>query len=221
MAARPADLAVCQSNRVRSVGFTGGIAYWGHAIADWTIIVNKAMKATVAAGAAGALLLGGAGTFALWSDQQTIDAGTVETGSLTLSTGAAGTWSDASADAIGGTDFDPATDKLVPGDTVQFEQTVTIAAEGKNLKGALTVGTLGAIPPALVPDVTLTLDTDASAEGLSEDGGVISFAAPGTYQIPVKITVAFAPGTPGSTQETTMNQSIDLGALDLTLNQVR
>lgn len=182
--------------------------------------MKKVMKAAIAAGAASALLLGGAGTYALWNDSEPINAGTVTTGHLTLDATAAGVWTDESADAAN-TTFNPATDRLVPGDVVQYEQIVTVSAEGKNLKGALDVGTLAAVPAPLTNQVVVTVDADATAAGLSKVGNVISFAAPGDYDIPVTITVTFVPGTVGSTPDTTMDEDLDLGALTLNLNQVR
>lgn len=50
--------------------------------------MNKATKGAVAAGAAGILLLGGAGTFALWEDNASITGGTVSTGHLDLAVAA-------------------------------------------------------------------------------------------------------------------------------------
>lgn len=118
------------------------------------------------------------------------------------------------------TDFDPATDRIVPGDTVTYTQVVTIGAEGKNLKGELTVGTLAAVPAALTNQVTVTVAPTAAA-GVTVDGSVISFVAPGNFTVPVTITVNFLEGTTGSTPDTTMVQAINLNALELTLDQVR
>ncbi|WP_426733419.1 alternate-type signal peptide domain-containing protein [Glutamicibacter sp. 2E12] len=94
--------------------------------------MKKVTKATIAAVAAGALLLGGAGTIARWQAQQTIDAGTVETGHLNLTTNGEGSWQDIS-NPEAPEPFDPATQQLVPGDVVAFSQTATIDAEGKNI----------------------------------------------------------------------------------------
>lgn len=182
--------------------------------------MKKVTKATIAAAAAGVLLVGGAGTVALWQAQDNVSAGTVSTGHLTLSTGDAGVWTDNSVIASP-TPFDPATETIVPGDTLQFNQKLTIDAEGKNIQGALTVGTLGAVPAALQDHVTVVLDVDASAPGLSELGNVLSFAGTGVYEVPVSITVTFAKGTAGSTPDTTMDEAIDLTQLALTLDQVR
>ncbi|MHA7304939.1 alternate-type signal peptide domain-containing protein [Arthrobacter sp. TMN-49] len=87
------------------------------------------MKAAIAAGAAGALMFGGAGTFALWNGSGDVSAGTVTTGHLLLDTAAAGVWQDVSVPATP-VAFNPATDTIVPGDIVEYKQTVTIDADG-------------------------------------------------------------------------------------------
>lgn len=183
--------------------------------------MKKVTKATIAAAAAGVLLLGGAGTVALWSGTGTINAGTVTTGHLTLDATADGTWEDTSADAVNPT-FVPGTDRLVPGDTVVYSQIVTIGADGKNLKGALTVGDLASVVPADLTDhVTVTVAPKPTDSKLTVVGNVVSFAEPGNFDVPVTITVAFAEGTENSTPDTTMNDPVDLNALSLKLDQVR
>lgn len=183
--------------------------------------MKKVTKAAVAAGAAGVLLLGGAGSFALWNDTKSVDAGTVSTGHLTLDASAPGAWADVSSDVdVENAEFDPANDHIVPGDTVTYTQVVTIGADGKNLKGELTVGTLAAVPAALTDQVTVTVAPTAAA-GVTVDGSVVSFDAPGIFTVPVTITVNFLEGAAGSTPETTMVQEVNLNALELTLDQVR
>ena len=176
--------------------------------------MKKVTKATIAAAAAGVLLLGGAGTVALWSGTGDIDAGTVTTGHLTLDATVAGEWTDTSADAVT-PDFNSATDHLVPGDTVAYEQTVTISADGKNLKGELTAGGLtdgGALPDGVTVDVVV----DGSASGLTQVGDIITFDAAGDYVVPVTVTVTFDQAATGS-----MDAPVDLGSMALTLNQIR
>lgn len=184
--------------------------------------MKKVTKATIAAAAAGALLLGGAGTVALWQGTDTVNSGNVQTGHLKLDTTATGQWTDIS----GGSSApiaDIAAFKIVPGDTVQFVQTVTIDAVGNNLKGALSVGALdAAIPAELADDVTANLAIDPeNTSGLTKAGNVLSFGASGTYQVPITITVAFEAGTTGSTAAVTMDKQVVLSALSLNLDQVR
>ncbi|MHA7269375.1 alternate-type signal peptide domain-containing protein [Arthrobacter sp. HLT1-20] len=187
--------------------------------------MKKVMKAAIAAGAAGALMLGGAGTFALWNATDDIDAGAVSTGHLKLDTTTSpGVWNDISVPATPVV-FDAANEKIVPGDTLEFKQTVTIQADGKNLQGALTVGQLAALPGGLLNEADVVLDVDHVAAGLSKHPttGVLSFAAPGTYNIPVTITVTFPKGDLAGdlTPAATMDQTINFSSLTLTLNQVR
>ena len=183
--------------------------------------MKKTTKATIAAVAAGALLIGGAGTVARWQAVQNVDAGSVSTGHLTLDTTTApGVWTDISA-GVPGTPFNPASDELVPGDTVSFDQVVTINAEGKNIKGELVAGTAAAVPEELTDQVVIALDLDEEAAGLTDNAGILSFEGEGTYELPVNITVTFVEGTEASTPDTTMDVAIDLTELTLTLNQVR
>lgn len=182
--------------------------------------MKKITKATIAAAAAGVLLVTGAGTVALWQQLETVEAGTVDTGHLKLTVDDNGVWTDVSSGGDG-VPFDPATEQIVPGDVVAYTQTVRIDAEGKNIQGALSVGTLKALPEALQDEVELGLEIDGTAAGLSQSGNVISFAEEGVYQVPVKITVTFPAGTAASTPNDTMDQPIDLNALTLTLDQVR
>ncbi|MDQ0673701.1 alternate signal-mediated exported protein [Pseudarthrobacter siccitolerans] len=88
--------------------------------------MNKATKGAIAAGAAGILLAGGAGTFALWSDSQNVNAGTVSTGKLDLAVNPNGVWSE-----------DLAT--IVPGDSLTYTTAVTVSATGDNLTGELVI----------------------------------------------------------------------------------
>lgn len=183
--------------------------------------MKKVTKAALAAAAAGALLLGGAGTFALWNDTVDVNAGTVTTGHLLLTTDAdSGTWVDSSPGATD-TVFEPATDFLVPGDVVTFTQTVTVDASGKNLKGTFNVGTVGAVPAALTDQVAVDIAVTPTP-GIVDTDGVLSFSE-GSVEVPVTIRVTFEAGDLDTalTPPTTMDQPIVLGNLTLTLDQVR
>ncbi|QXQ09936.1 alternate-type signal peptide domain-containing protein [Paeniglutamicibacter sp. Y32M11] len=176
--------------------------------------MKKVTKATIAAAAAGVLLVGGAGTVALWSDSMDVDPGAVSTGHLTLDASAAGTWTDETEGAAI-TTFRPGTDHLVPGDTIVYTQNVIIGADGKNLKGELTATGLTGGTAVLPADVSVDVAVADSAVGLSQDGEIITFGEADTYTVPVTVTVAFAPSAVGS-----MDELVDLGSMTLTLNQV-
>ncbi|MDQ0677546.1 alternate signal-mediated exported protein [Arthrobacter pascens] len=181
--------------------------------------MNKAIKGAIAAGAAGILLLGGAGTFAVWSDTATVDAGMVSTGQLSLSV-AAGSWAEATHGPIA----DIGTFQIIPGDSLTYNTTVTVKAEGENLHAELTVPTvlvapvtndLGATVAEQDLAVAMVIDSE-SVDGIEVEGNSVSFDAATTYTIPVTITVDFTDVAVNIDQ----NLNIDLeSALTFSLEQ--
>jgi alternate signal-mediated exported protein len=172
--------------------------------------MNKAIKGSIAAGAAGILLLGGAGTFALWQDTKNIDAGSLSTGELNLTLGGAGAWNDltsGTADPIS----DISTFNIVPGDTLVYTTTATINAEGDNLKGTLTVAEDTFTLPT---GASAVITTQESAEGLDAVGNVLTFTEAGTYTVDVKLTVTF-----DANGLADQDEALDLDGIALTLQQ--
>lgn len=88
---------------------------------------------TVATGTA--LLVGGFGSFALWSEQDALPSDPISAGKLSLQA-QTGSWVDESEDAANAT-WDPEADMLVPGDTVTLTVPLTVTAVGKNLAGTI------------------------------------------------------------------------------------
>lgn len=195
--------------------------------------MNKLVKGSIATAAGVALLLGGAGTFALWSDTAGVQGGTVQTGVLDIEPVAdTAKWADVSVNGRTGATFNPATDKIVPGDTVTFTQDVTLKAEGKNLKAELALATDAAkiaeqFAAQGVGTVTLgTTVKNGTATVVAKEAGkvftVSPAAAPGasTSTLQVVVTVAFNAGV---TEQKASNlaAAVDLTKLGFTLTQVR
>lgn len=89
--------------------------------------MNKLLKGAVAGAAGIALLLGGAGTFAAWNASTSLgtDASNITTGDLYLSSDpTSGTWAYANGDEV---------TRIVPGDVVNYSQTVTVHGSGDHL----------------------------------------------------------------------------------------
>ena len=106
--------------------------------------MKRLPKAATAGTLAIILLVGGAGTFARWYQDQDIATSTISTGELSLDVSDAdGGWKINTADG-NDTDedpsvaFDPATDKIVPGDIITYTTKVTPTLVGKNLVAELT-----------------------------------------------------------------------------------
>lgn len=88
---------------------------------------------------AGALLLVGGSSFALWTVDSQVAGGTITAGNLDVLV-AAGAWQDVSPELAAPVDIDIADFRLVPGDTLEGTFPVDVAALGDNFVGDLTVG---------------------------------------------------------------------------------
>jgi alternate signal-mediated exported protein len=190
--------------------------------------MNKLTKGAIAGAAGIALLMGGAGTFALWNGNASIGGAAVSTGKLTVAAdAAAGTWADASATNTGGTTFNPGTQKIVPGDVITYTKKINVEAVGKNIKAVLAADTTGITTATGV-------SYDMSATVLTANGGTLTPVSPatnpgsytyvpgsatGTVSIQVVVTVTFDSATTGTTSQGTTG--VDLSALKVTLTQVR
>jgi alternate signal-mediated exported protein len=99
--------------------------------------MKKSTKGALAAGAAAALLLGGAGSLAYWTAVGNADGGSITAGTLTLSAGTCDDWTYAAGAANAG---NPVV-LFVPGDKVTTTCTFTIGATGDNLSASITAPT--------------------------------------------------------------------------------
>lgn len=95
------------------------------------------------------LLAAGGGTFSEWYEEQQLTPGTVPAGELPMASVTAPVWTDQK-----GT-IDPATYRMIPGDTVTFTTSTKITAVGDNLTASLAVDPTG-----------LTVDDPTLLEGL-------------------------------------------------------
>jgi alternate signal-mediated exported protein len=160
--------------------------------------MNKLTKAAIAGAAGIALLLGGAGSLALWNASDDVDAGAITTGTLTL-TAEDGTWNSA-----------PTT--WVPGDSYTYTTSVTVIASGDNIHGTLSVDPASITGSAdLIADLDVTLAvTGALPSGVTANpagplAGTYDIATAGTYVLPVTVTIAFDSGSDNDTQGQTVN----------------
>ncbi|TFD65088.1 alternate-type signal peptide domain-containing protein [Cryobacterium sp. Hb1] len=87
------------------------------------------------AGATGiALLLGGAGTFALWNSSAAIAGAPLTAGTLTVETEDVVFWTDQYGAEINMTDY-----KIVPGDVLTYTSFLDVTARGDNLHARLAI----------------------------------------------------------------------------------
>ena len=173
--------------------------------------MHKPLKGAIALGAAGLLLLGGAGTYALWSDSVELAGGTINSGQLEFVSASAGVWRDASAGAPGTVISDISTFLIVPGDVLTYSLTTTLRAQGENL-----AATIAADPTSIDGDADLLADLDVTTVVTSAGDPITTITEDNDGDvIDVVVTVAFD-ATSGN--ESQLDQ-IDLSELELTVNQ--
>ena len=158
---------------------------------------SSATKALVAAGLGVVLLAGAGGTFALWSAEESIGAGTITDGELSLDV-TQGSWAEEDGTPIS----DISAYRMVPGDTVVFSATATPTIVGDNLKATL-VGDL--IGDGEHWDVTASLP----------EGELLTTADSGVAH-DVIVTVELDVESDNESQE----QILDLGDITLSLKQL-
>lgn len=195
----------------------------------------------VVAGIAGAALLMGGTTFALWSDSDTVDGAQISSGNLDVAVigdpGSQWSWEDISADRTDNShEIDLADFRIIPGDTIQGTVALDVALEGENMVAALDAE-LGAASGNLtnldidiaVTDSTgapVTLNADGTMVLASEDNGhphpqtltTVGSTLDSAADVTVTVTVTFPASTSGQDHVT---ESIALDGATVTLDQVR
>ncbi|SDK60851.1 alternate-type signal peptide domain-containing protein [Cryobacterium sp. Sr8] len=182
--------------------------------------MNKLLKGSIAGAAGVALLLGGAGTFALWNDDATVDGGTIVAGNLDLATDlTSGEWSDAN-----GT-IDLSTFVAVPGDVLTYTTDVDVTATGDNLVATLGLGTASitasssaAADVALAGYLTNTAVLSATGTGISGLGPTYTIEE-GTGVATVTVEITFPKHPTAGAENSTKNGSVSLADLSVTLTQ--
>ena len=157
--------------------------------------MKKTTKGALAAVAGGSLLFGGAGSLAYWTGDSTVTSDSISSGTLDM------TVPDCSDDVVAGTHgwqfdgtnaaFDPATDEIVPGDTLTKVCDITLTLVGSHIGATLAfdtaawgVGSASGLTDELVANVDFTVN------GLP----YAAIATAGVYTIQAAISVDFPYG---------------------------
>lgn len=181
--------------------------------------MKKSTKGAVAAGAAVVLLLGGLGSYALWQDTESVGGGTINSGELNFApVGGSGVWTETSVTPNTVIGADPAGFLIVPGDVLEYSTGYTVNWAGDNLLASITADfTAVGGDPALAA----ALDTQVSVNGgaLLPNGSAVPLPLTASPQtITVEVTITFDITT---TDLIAQNETVDLNAFTLTLDQVR
>ncbi|HWV27089.1 MAG TPA: alternate-type signal peptide domain-containing protein [Aeromicrobium sp.] len=173
--------------------------------------MKKSTKGALAAAGAGVLLLGGAGTLAYWTDDATISGTTITSGHLTVDA------SDCDATnavwTLEGDAFDPATDALIPGDTLTMNCDVDVDVEGTHFA---TVDIAATTPSGALAAPWDELTVGATVDG-SATGGTDRAVNQGSNTIPVVITVAWPYGVEDNDLNGDLSTALD--DIEITVTQ--
>ena len=167
------------------------------------------------AGIGGAALVAGLvgmGSFALWSDNATTDAGIVSAGTLEVDNVGI-YWDDISTDLPSAIIEDIDAWKVVPGDTLQLKVDLDVALDGENLAAELDLSELeNALVDANVQDL-VTLDaTLAEADGtpVSPENGAYRFSSATAINGGQELGGVKAPATLDGTRDVTATVVINV-----------
>ncbi|WP_229051188.1 alternate-type signal peptide domain-containing protein [Aeromicrobium sp. Leaf350] len=144
--------------------------------------MKKTTKGALAAGAAAAILLGGAGTLAYWTADTNVNAGTLSSGTITLGTPACGSgWTH--------TETSTPVVKVIPGDTIRLQCTVTLDLQGDHIGAKLQIGNITAAGP-LASELTFGAVT-LSGDGVTNN----TVVGQGTKTITATVNASYPYGT--------------------------
>jgi alternate signal-mediated exported protein len=179
--------------------------------------MNKMIKGSVAGATGIVLLMGGFGTYALWSDSADLKDSTVQSGRLDISTVGAPVWTDESPDRTSANWS--ANDRMVPGDVVKMTQSLDIDAVGKNLELDLAVTPVNAADDngADWDSLQVAMELDDKDLATAGNGHFTATAAAAALHT-LEVTFTFPHGTPGSADE---RRTLDLSDLGVTVTQAR
>lgn len=182
--------------------------------------MNKVVKGAMATAAGVALLLGGAGTFALWTDSESVAAGTIQSGTLSLTSSSTPQWRNIASDVPDAERNirDISTYRIAPGDKLELTQTLLVDATGDNLRARLSLDEstiTGGLKQYVTPVLSVT-GTGVSDTSTANAYDIATSAGPNPVTITVVIDFpATVSGTGGQAAELVLS---DLG---FTLTQLR
>lgn len=174
--------------------------------------MKKSTKGALAAGTAAVLMLGGAGTLAYWTGEASITGTQITTGHLSVNA------DDCNATnavwTLEGDDFDPATDTLVPGDTLTMNCDIDVDVEGTHFTQVdIDATTPSGALPAPWDEVTVAATVDGSATGADNVP-----VTQGSNLLPVEVTVSWPYGV-AADDDLNGDMSTTLDAISVTVTQ--
>lgn len=167
--------------------------------------MNIFVKAAIAVVFGAFCLFAGNGTLALWNTTFGVQGGSISAGSLQLTAANDAGWQSASG-AI-----DPASFRIIPGDTVKFTQDLTVKAIGEGLKANFSHTPVSTSIP-LEPEM-ISVSVSSPSTNIDVEGNSVS-VAPGSGTLVVTVTIHFP-----ASADTGQQLALTLNPMTFTLTQ--
>jgi alternate signal-mediated exported protein len=186
--------------------------------------MNSFVKSAVAGAAGVALLLGGAGTFAVWNSTASASAGVLQTGQLSLSTVAgSGQWKDLRTGSVLSA-AELSSYRMIPGTQLEYTVPVTVTATGTGLKAVFSydLGTTSSTLTSVVPALTVQKSrTDAGLPtGFAAVSGTVNSFSVTPSATSTEAVARLGITVPTEADNSTQNKTLDLSKVVFTLTQV-
>jgi alternate signal-mediated exported protein len=177
--------------------------------------MNTMIKGAIAGATGIALLLGGFGTYAVWSDSENLAENGVQSGQLNIDT-TPGVYDDANSGAADDWSVD---DEMVPGDKVTYTQVFTVKGDGKNLAGTISYSEPN-LTSTFSPELDYSVEVTSSSATVTETSAGsnnFEFSDPfGTATLTAVVTYELPASTNGTANQ---NKAATLPAAAFTITQ--
>jgi alternate signal-mediated exported protein len=193
---------------------------------EWKIFMKRILTGSIAGATGIALLLGGAGTFALWNSSAAIAGAPLTAGTLTVETEDVVFWTDQY-----GTEINMQSYKIVPGDVLTYTSFLDVTVRGDNLHARIAVdhGSISsansdasrALKILLDKSTSVSVDTDdliGVPHDFSDDQTRFDLSE-GDHMLHVTVTIEFLESFEDVDDDDAKNASALLSNLGVTLTQ--
>jgi alternate signal-mediated exported protein len=187
--------------------------------------MNKLVKGSIAAATGIALLMGGAGSLALWNDSASVAGGTITAGTLTVAAATPVPSTDGWKNNAGSINI--ASYRVVPGETLTYTKTMTVTAIGDRLTANVSVDTSTVTPATAGNAADIALAGFIQKNATFTVNGGTAVVAPATASITatptaktvvVTVSITFPSGAAGA-ENSAKNGAVNLIAFAVNVVQ--
>ncbi len=189
--------------------------------------MNKITKGAIAGGIGVALLLGGGGTLAYWTDQEDVGANaTITAGNLDIAPAAtpAPAWTVSNGSVTNAPVANIAAFRMVPGDVLTYTATYTVTATGNNIRAQASLGShsIAAASGSAADTALAGRLTDTTVITVNGGAPTVTLSA-GTHTVVVTATISwpFGNATSPTADNPAKQGAVNLSNFNVVITQVQ